>query len=830
MADFETDIAEQLIQIFPNLSREIIDISIKHPSNRSTPLNVAYLVQNCIDDLLELRTFSETTGTKRSNETNNKNERESSVASTSSERNLENSYRDNPYVIHSDDSNDEDMVQFAEKVDAGLFQDISAKSSPNDCIITNPTITTSENVVLSSNIQTTVKYSAKVSNSPQVSPIKKPTFTYSSPLKKMQTNVGDPPSDVSPSAWNEWRKTKDSEIDSELPTLISPSAMKKKQRKVSEDNNKNYGRNNNSNKSTAPVQKIIKSEMPRTLINNALLNNETQVWNGQKDVNALSNFAIQQKGQNRVESVIVPGKQLKRTYENTSVSNNISETITLLTNPLVGDNKNKAEVAISSSTHGNKLSNEDGKCNILQKKQCSTAPGNKILPNFSKAEVRNSGEIPGVKVNSSRPSGISYRTPTYLNESESTDSSSEDDEFPEEKEVVKTENVKQLTSNKLDLEATLNDLYNFSHGSQTQQRGNISNNTQDITNKSKNNIPSSQGTDTYKALSQRKETNSAVTTPTQLSRTNQSSDSNVKNSVETVSKGGAPKIFRTVTHDTDTVDNQNPKRNLPSNSALDLNKSTPGSDIDRREFDMKPKKAETITTTTEDTFVIDNPRPGCSQNNSRSNRVKYETEIKQDTCVLKIKRVIETNPTQNACPVSVSTSCTILSSNNNNSLNLDKQNNPSNLPNNLSLNHRKNVDVLQQGNDGYNGRDKMTTNLLGIGTNVLDNRHDKKTMRGNDSHKEMKIKQAIDTSSTQTTNKVVNVENLNNGWLNVTAVKGQKNNVPMVDLTKNERDLPTVTAPVNQILIPEPTVLVPEPAILIPEPDPEELTPEKKVV
>lgn len=102
MADFEIDIAEQLLQIFPNLNRDIIDISIKHPSNRTTPLIVTNLVQNCIDDLLELRTYTETTGTTRSGVTKNNNEKNISAATASSVRNSEDSYRENPYVIHSD--------------------------------------------------------------------------------------------------------------------------------------------------------------------------------------------------------------------------------------------------------------------------------------------------------------------------------------------------------------------------------------------------------------------------------------------------------------------------------------------------------------------------------------------------------------------------------------------------------------------------------------------------------------------------------------------------------------------------------------------------------
>lgn len=563
------------------------------------------------------------------------------------------------------------MIHFAEKVDAGLFQDLSAESSPDDCVITNPVATTSEKTILPSKLLTTVKNSETVTRSPPVSPIKKATFSYSSPSKDVQTSVGDPLiSDVSPSTWKEWRKTK-GEIDSELPNLISPSAFKKKTKNISESNFKNN--HGSQNKKSASVS-------------------------------------------------------------------NISETITLATNSVRGDNKNNAEVAISSSSHGNiKSKDDDGEYNISQKKPCPTISGNTILPNFSKTEVRNSGEIPGVKLNtnnsvtSGRNIGTYYRTPTYLNESESTDSST-DDEFLEEhvtfQEVVKSENVKQSAkevvksgnvkqpsaSNKLDLQATLNDLYNFSRGSIAQQRGNSSNNTLDVPKGFKSNIKSSQGTDIYRGHTQRKEISSTVSSPRQLSRTNQSSDSNPQN------------------------------RSLPSSNALD---SGPTSDIDKRGFNMKPKKAETITTTTEDTLVIDNPRPGCSHDGARPSMVKYETEIKQDSCILKIKRVIETNHSQDNCPVSVSTSCTI-SNHNNNSLNPDK-------PCVINTN---------------TGRQKLRGIILDNGTNELDNPHhnNDKTMHGNDNLDEMGINPAVITSSTEKTNKVG--ENPANGWINVNVMKG----------------------------------------------------------
>ena len=48
---------QMLIPMFPDLTHDILEISVHHPSNRLEPLTVDTLLQRCIDDLLELRTF-----------------------------------------------------------------------------------------------------------------------------------------------------------------------------------------------------------------------------------------------------------------------------------------------------------------------------------------------------------------------------------------------------------------------------------------------------------------------------------------------------------------------------------------------------------------------------------------------------------------------------------------------------------------------------------------------------------------------------------------------------------------------------------------------------
>ncbi|XP_071128378.1 protein PF3D7_1417600-like [Mytilus edulis] len=61
MGDMEKSVLEMLVPIFPNLTQEILQASVQHPSNHGDPLTSDTLLQRCIDDLLELRTFTEKT-------------------------------------------------------------------------------------------------------------------------------------------------------------------------------------------------------------------------------------------------------------------------------------------------------------------------------------------------------------------------------------------------------------------------------------------------------------------------------------------------------------------------------------------------------------------------------------------------------------------------------------------------------------------------------------------------------------------------------------------------------------------------------------------------
>ena len=65
MSDLENVVLEMLIPIFPNLTRDLLEISVQHPSNHGVPLTVDTLLQRCIDDLLELRTFTDKTASYR---------------------------------------------------------------------------------------------------------------------------------------------------------------------------------------------------------------------------------------------------------------------------------------------------------------------------------------------------------------------------------------------------------------------------------------------------------------------------------------------------------------------------------------------------------------------------------------------------------------------------------------------------------------------------------------------------------------------------------------------------------------------------------------------
>lgn len=55
----ENTLLEQLKPIFPNLTEEVILLSIRHPSNNTQPGSSQEIFLSCIDDLLQLRTFSE---------------------------------------------------------------------------------------------------------------------------------------------------------------------------------------------------------------------------------------------------------------------------------------------------------------------------------------------------------------------------------------------------------------------------------------------------------------------------------------------------------------------------------------------------------------------------------------------------------------------------------------------------------------------------------------------------------------------------------------------------------------------------------------------------
>ena len=53
----DEQVFENLMPIFPNLTGDVIWTSVSHPSNRAAPCNTDTVLQRCIDDLLDLRTF-----------------------------------------------------------------------------------------------------------------------------------------------------------------------------------------------------------------------------------------------------------------------------------------------------------------------------------------------------------------------------------------------------------------------------------------------------------------------------------------------------------------------------------------------------------------------------------------------------------------------------------------------------------------------------------------------------------------------------------------------------------------------------------------------------
>ncbi|KAL5018797.1 hypothetical protein ScPMuIL_004519 [Solemya velum] len=58
LSHMERSVVKQLAQIFPQLSQEILEASVRHPSNQGTPCTYQTLLQRCIDDLLDMRTFN----------------------------------------------------------------------------------------------------------------------------------------------------------------------------------------------------------------------------------------------------------------------------------------------------------------------------------------------------------------------------------------------------------------------------------------------------------------------------------------------------------------------------------------------------------------------------------------------------------------------------------------------------------------------------------------------------------------------------------------------------------------------------------------------------
>ncbi|XP_013406127.1 uncharacterized protein LOC106170702 [Lingula anatina] len=63
MTPAEQNIVSHLKLMFPQLSALAIETSVLHPSNRHEPCEERILLNRCIDDLIELRTFKETTQT-----------------------------------------------------------------------------------------------------------------------------------------------------------------------------------------------------------------------------------------------------------------------------------------------------------------------------------------------------------------------------------------------------------------------------------------------------------------------------------------------------------------------------------------------------------------------------------------------------------------------------------------------------------------------------------------------------------------------------------------------------------------------------------------------
>ncbi|XP_072044355.1 uncharacterized protein [Amphiura filiformis] len=59
LSDMEREVVGALIPMFPDVGKEVIKRSVLHPSNRGDPFNNHNLLNRCIDDLLELRTYKD---------------------------------------------------------------------------------------------------------------------------------------------------------------------------------------------------------------------------------------------------------------------------------------------------------------------------------------------------------------------------------------------------------------------------------------------------------------------------------------------------------------------------------------------------------------------------------------------------------------------------------------------------------------------------------------------------------------------------------------------------------------------------------------------------
>ncbi len=55
--EMNASVMEMLKPMFPGLSDEIIRASVEHPTNRTGELSEVVLLNRCLDDLLNLRTF-----------------------------------------------------------------------------------------------------------------------------------------------------------------------------------------------------------------------------------------------------------------------------------------------------------------------------------------------------------------------------------------------------------------------------------------------------------------------------------------------------------------------------------------------------------------------------------------------------------------------------------------------------------------------------------------------------------------------------------------------------------------------------------------------------